>query len=83
MTSPYHDLIGGFAECRQDQDGLSGDGPYLLGALVFSLYPAMPLRKLFIFDYYDELPLLEAEERGVICRRTGDAQMSRDEQKRP
>ena len=67
-TTPYHDLVGGFAECRQDYDGIKGDSSYLLCAVILSLYPATLLRKLVIFDYYNELSFLEAEQCGVICR---------------
>lgn len=68
VTSPYHDLVGGFAERGQDKDGISGDRSFLSCALILSLYPAMLLRKLIIFDYYNELSFPEAEEGGVICR---------------
>lgn len=70
MNSPYHDLSGGLAERRQDHDVIGGDGSYFFCPHAFSLYPAVFLRKLIVFDYYDELSLLEAQECGVICRGT-------------
>lgn len=67
LRSQHHELLAGFAECGQDEDGVDGDGAGFPRALVASLDPATLLGELVVFDHHDEFPLPEAEEGGVVC----------------
>lgn len=67
IHSLYHELLAGFAECWQDEDGIDGNGPGFPCALIASFDPATLLGELVVFDHHDEFSLPEAEECGVIC----------------
>lgn len=67
QNSPHQELVGGFAERRQDEDGVDGDRACFPRAIALSFHPAALPGKLVVLDQNDELSLLEAEERGVIC----------------
>lgn len=67
MKSLYQELLAGFGERGQDEDGVDGDGPGFPRALVASLDPATLLGELVVFDHHDEFSLPEAEQGGVVC----------------
>lgn len=67
MKSLYHELLAGFAECGQDEDGVDGDGAGFPRALIASFDPASLLGELVVFDHRDKFSLPEAEEGGVVC----------------
>lgn len=77
MKSLYHELLAGFAECGQDEDGVDGDGAGFPCALIASFDPASLLGELVVFDHHDKFSLPEAEEGGVVCEE-GARQVGKD-----
>lgn len=66
IKSLYHELLAGFAECGQDEDGIDGDGPHFSCALIASLDPATLLGELVVFDHHNKFSLPEFEEGGIV-----------------
>ena len=64
----YHDLVGGLAERGQDEEGLGRDGAALARAVVAGLQPAALQGELLVLQQLQELALLEAQQRRVVCR---------------
>lgn len=79
IKSLYHELLAGFGECGQDEDGVDGDGPGFARALIASLDPATLLGELVVLDHHDEFSLPEAEQGGVVCWGTGGKRRSEAE----
>lgn len=66
MNGRYQDFAAGFAERRQDKDGLRGDRARLLGAVALTLDPAALFGKFLILDENQQLSSFKAQDGGVI-----------------
>lgn len=69
MSDQYQDFVAGFAERRQDKDGLHGDRAGLFGAAALTLDPAALLGKFLILDENQQLSSFKAQDGGVIWGR--------------